>query len=357
MATYFLATGVPYKVETANESLDQLSMGKDDSQASMEFRFKFSDVFSNSSKIIDNILGYSYRVAPGGGTPYIFRVPPLQHPYKSFLRATRITAAKGVQLNGQTKPLAASTGSISFPTYTDVLITVAFATLPYEIGDNSYSALGKAPGGVEWQRYCVWTDKDSSRFLQRKSGVFKFSSSPSVPLAYRNSSFARPQLKKEVHTAINVTWHQVPRDAAYGPPPAAPNQNDINRTLNANIRNSYGTINRQTFAGFPINTLLHSAGAEVTPWMAPVEAARLGLPASSVPRMVDIKFTLDFFDPVRAPLYTEARGHQLFPSPSDPFYYLATGNLSTLNATLLAGNPRAARLYQESVFSNIFAIA
>jgi hypothetical protein len=263
--------------------------------------------FTDTEEFVRQACGYPIRWSDAT----LGRRLPIRDPQKPWLVATRAS---------DITPYGAMLGQVETPfgpyaEYEYSHVTILFEAVDYDVIDDP--TLWAVFGGDESRRFTNAHWEYGGEFLTRQVGCFKFAEGDAGAAAGGNNTFPQPKGMYEAHARFVIRWFQLPETGIM----------NAAKLLNMNILNGKGSINHfdwpvpEAQGGFAAGTLL-CEDIKVTPSMAPVEPALLGLSGWSPPRVYDLDFVIDWFDP---PLGTGAttRGHNAFPWAKDNRYYLA----------------------------------
>lgn len=313
---------------------------------------------SNLDKFVSQCLGYSKRTSPG----VINRWPPARHPFRPWLRATRITKCEGIKETLRIPaPLSELLGgNLTVQIFKVYRLTILFESLTYDAyADNEVTR--------ERDRYVTRLPaKPSARFIYREGGTFTFCIGDGAPSAAKF-----PQGVSGIIPEYDFvwTWEQAPHDAIFvGRIPAQihaclgkvneaeetfTDDVDAGPSMNGGVIGLSGQSwigvkpqsgGQPTNTALPINKRGYAAGtlllvgAEIELQQSPVVPQVMGINPLEQPRTYRVHYMIK----------EQLKGHNRFPFPATPKnWYLATHNG---NMPAVGGQP----LYESIDFNLLF---
>jgi hypothetical protein len=334
---------------------------------------------------VQQLLGYSYRVGPGG----ISRVLPWQHPYTNQLWVKSISSVKGVQLRGAQAYVDPGGGGVGggyqtntgpWTEFTYALLTLQFWRPPYYVRSDS-DIIGPNGEPQEWLRYVDKHWSDSTQMLTRETGTFNWSPGQGGPTANFPGSVGQKLTKSKV----TRTWYEVPEAAIFSPaqdqtPNGLPTNMQLTQTQTTNPITGVlygpnqpiqGCVNSpigggsddsdptKRFFGCPIGTLLLEH-IDYTPKPLQMPAVLMQIPLFSGSEPIsqvqyDVTFHFDLFFPTRGPnVPSNWNGHNLMPYGGNALWYAVQSQLDDNGRPIGQGSNPALTPFMYADFSDLF---
>lgn len=265
------------------------------------------DAGKNLPRFIADVMGYAKKAGTG-----IHRSLPARHPELVWCWASNISWDAGLAPTGQRQGFNRATAA-----YKGLKLKVEFSAPPYAIIPDGQITAARP----EYHRFVSLNSDPNTEFIQRKHGTFQFpAGTPAI--STQELPEGVPQLL--VKNRIALTWHQVPDDGLFT------NGGSFREGATAaNLIAGIGKVNSSTFLGYPAGTLLME-GYKLIPYNLPIMPSILGNEmfvgpggkGGIPPRFWNVEMVLTYFNP---PIDTgggfTARGHNLLPHPTDPYWY------------------------------------
>ena len=266
--------------------------------------------FNDTEDFIRQACGYPIRLAgsSGGGVNLLSRRLPIRDPLYPWL-----TAARAADVQPYGAMLAHHEGPFGpYPEYEYSHVTILFEAADWDILDDT--TLQALYADNEARRFTSIQFEYGGEFLTRQTGSFKFvEGTPAITAP----QFPQPKGMFEAHARFVLRWTQLPEIGIL----------NSNKLLNANIREGKGKVNAfdwpvpEANGGYAAGTLLLE-DLKLVPSMAPVTPVILGLFGFNPPRVYDLLFVMDWFDPPLG-ITASTRGHNAFPWAKNNLYYAA----------------------------------
>lgn len=316
----------------------------DDSHAAMHIVVNWSDWIQAEQDILgiaswDPVLEFLYRT------------PPVQHPYKHQLRAEKILATQPMRFNGKTFTNFEYAWSIggaqtAYAKYIFMMISIGFSVPKYAILTDTDLQINY--GSLEFNRWCEVVEDQHLETITREAGSFVWQAGP-----HNGQPFVAPLGQHFPSSTFKVLWKRVPRFGLF-------EDNGLGFRLNQNIRNNVGSVHNGATplfgianVGIPANnntpnanangSSLRLASVRQTPVASPLAPPVQGLPWKAVNTYHDVEFTFHLWDPPSGDNVNF--GHNLAPAPEvDGKWYLVK-------------TPGGATIYPVSDLTTIFELA
>jgi hypothetical protein len=332
------APGVDFSIQIDNKHPGSGAFTTKTARVTEVIRVDFDEAYD----AMLSLLGYSYVVPAIGAAPaHLVRVPPLRHPFFTWLFCTAVTDARGVQFSGRTfwnvdgaLPAEAD--------YSQFELHCTFEPLPYAPIPDAQAARDGSGNIEEYARYVSYQYGFKTESLLRPAGSLRWAETGSNgPQAGTN--FAGDFSSMVSKADLFLTWHQVPEEFIVDA--------DSDEILPTQLLAQNGTVNLTEFLGFAPGTLLLLA-----PRIERYPAPLLATGTWDFLYYCDVTFPLVYFNPPQGAASPIGAGWNTCPffSPAATqldYYYVSTGGSNGF------GGAAGSSIYKATEFADLFTFA
>lgn len=280
-------------------------------------------VLSPTTFSLDGSAGNAAFTA--GGTArfsQLKRVLPFKHPRFTNLWCTRVAKVQGLAPQGVAEGFGAGATN-----YKLAVLTLQFTRPLYPILSDADILVGN--NQQEYRRYLDRFWRSSVQMLTRQGQTFYFRQGSRPGQGVRN--FPGSVGQRVGKAKLQRTWYQLPEEGildSSGFPDGL--------LVDGQGRTILGTINKTTFLGRPIGTLLYEDPI-ITPRPLPIPAELMEITSPVIQQQYDVTLQMEYFDPKAGEGVdtTRFRGHNMMPWATDGQWYpvSARGENQALTST------------------------